>query len=796
MLQNYLTTGLRNFIRHPIYTAINVLGLVLGLVCSIFIFLWVTDELSYDRYHKDNDRVFKVMENQIFSDGRIATDQFTPGILAETLMSEFAEVEKTSRVAWDEDKLFRFKDKSQYEYGNYADKSIFEVLNLPLAEGDPRNALPDNQSVAISKKMAVRYFSNTSALGNIFRIDDNYDVKVTAVFEDLPENSTEDFDFILPFDSYMNEYDIDTIHRWDNDNDGWQITLLKLKDSKMSQQLDGKIKDLMKKHNESFHPELFLLPMKDWRLRKNFVDGKQSGGRINFVISFSLVAILILVIACINFMNLATARSANRAREVGIRKVAGASRLMLVRQFMTESIGLSFLSLAIALLLVHLFMPIFNDFTGKRLAINYLNPIVSCSLLGITLLTGILAGSYPAFFLSSFRPASVLKGNLQSVFSGSKLRKVLVVFQFGLSMIIIVTTLVVNDQIAYMRNKNLGFDRKNILSIRTNPEISKNYKVFHNEVLQNPIITSMAIGAANPMEINGSAWFDWQGKSSDDNTLFNVADCDYDYLATLGFTIVEGRNFSRDFPSDSTGFIVTEEVVRRMGFANPIGQRLKGGDHNGQIIGVIKDFHNLGIRQTIQPTVLTLGNSDTSDADFGSWSTIFLRYESGKLTEALEYIKGVSKKISPTFPIQFGFVDQDFERQFRIETMTAKLSTGFTILAIIISCLGLFGLALFSTERRVKEIGVRKVLGASVSGLTVLLCKDFVRLVLYAIILGSPIAYYIMQHFLAQYPYHTQIDFSMFVIPALVMLFISLSVISYQSIRAALGNVVEALRRE
>lgn len=793
MLRNYLTTGLRNFLRHPIYTTINILGLVLGLVCSIFIFLWVKDELSYDKYHVDNNRVFKIMENQIFSDGQISTDQFTPGILAETLMSEFPEVEQTSRMAWDEDKLFKFKDKAQYEYGNYADKSIFEVLNLPLVEGDPHNTLPDNQSIAISKKMAIRYFNNTTALGKIFRIDNNIDVRVTAVFKDLPENSTEDFDFILPFDSYMKENNIG-IDRWDND--GWLITYIKLKDNRMSEQVDGKIKGLMKKHNEGFHPELFLLQMSDWRLRKNFVDGKQSGGRINYVISFSLVAILILVIACINFMNLATARSANRSREVGIRKVAGASRLMLIRQFMTESIGLSFLSLAIALLLVHLFMPIFNDFTGKRLTINYLDPVVSCSLLGITLLTGILAGSYPAFLLSSFRPASVLKGNLQSVFSDAKLRKLLVVFQFGVSMIIIVTTLVVNDQIAYMRNKNLGFDRKNILSIKTNPEISKSYKVFHNEVLQNPIITSMAIGAANPMEINGSASFYWQGKSVDDNTLFNVADCDYDYLATLGFTIVDGRNFSRDSPSDSSSFIVTEEVVRRMGFADPIGQRLKGGDEDGQIIGVIKDFHNLGIRHTIQPTVLTLGNSDTSDADFGSWATIFLRYEPEKLTEVLEYVKGVSKKISPTFPIQFGFVDQDFERQFRIEIMTAKLSTCFTILAIIISCLGLFGLALFSTERRVKEIGVRKVLGASVSGLTVLLCKDFVRLVLYAIILGSPIAYYIMKHFLEQYPYHTQIHLSMFVIPALVMVFISLSIISYQAIKAALGNVVEALRSE
>ncbi len=564
----------------------------------------------------------------------------------------------------------------------------------------------------------------------------------------------------------------------------------------MRKPVDEKIKDLIKKHNEVFQPELSLFPMTEWRLHNNFVDGKQSGGRINYVISFGFVALFILVITCINFMNLSTARSANRSLEVGVRKVAGASRSALVKQFMIESVLLSFLSLAIALLLVHTLLPLVNDFTGKQLTVNYLDPVIGGSLLGFAFLTGVIAGSYPAFFLSSFHPASVLKGNLQSAFKGVALRRALVVFQFGLSVIIIISTLVVNNQITYMRNKSLGFDKKNVLSIRTNPELLKSYEVFRNEVLKRPIITSIAIGAANPMEINGRAAFDWKGKSSNDDTYFNVADCDYDYIATLGFTLVEGRNFSRDFPSDSNSFIVTEEVVKRMGFTNPIGQYLKGGDEEGQIIGVLKDFHNLGIRNEFKPTVLVLGNAGTSDADFGIWATIFLRYEPGNLTEALEHIQRVSKKISPNFPIQISFVDQDFEGQFRTETMIGTLSTFFTIIAIVISCLGLFGLSLFNAERRVKEIGVRKVLGASVSGLVVLLCRDFVKLVLYAIILASPLAYYLMEQFLDEYPYRTQLNLWMFVMPALAMVFISLSIVSYQAIKAGLSNPVVALRSE
>ncbi len=790
MLRNYLTTALRNFLRHPIYSAINVSGLVLGLACSIFIFLWEIDELSYDHYHPDNDRVFKAMIHEYFSDGRISTDQSTPGVLAEALKAEIPEVEQTARVFWSDIKLFQLGTKANYEYGDYADKSIFEVLNIGLIEGSIKNALPDNNSVAISRKMARRYFKNAKALGSVMRINNTIDLTVTAVFEDLPENVTENFDFILPIGLYLKEARIDES---DWNSGGWLMTFVKLREASMYELTNAKIKDLIKRHNLEYHPDLFLFPMTQWRLYNHFEEGKQTGGRILYVISFGLIAVFILVIASINFMNLSTARSANRSREVGIRKVSGASRQMLVRQFMMESLLLSFISLAIALLLVHSLLPIFNDFTRKNLSIDYLDPFVVGSFLGIAFLTGLLAGSYPSFFLSSFRPASVLKGNLQSVFGGARLRKALVVFQFGLSMIIIVCSLVVNDQIAYMRNMNVGFDKHNVLTIRTNPELSKSYEAFRNELMQQPGIVSISLGAANPMEINGTEKFIWNGRASDDNTFFNIATCDADYIPTLGLTIVQGRNFSRGIPADSSNFIVTEEAVRQMGFANPVGQRLKADIYEGEIIGVIKDFHNLGIREELQPTVLALGKNIE---DLGRWAGIYLRYKPGEVSEMLETVRRIYKKHNPNFPIEYGFLDQEFEKQFRTETMVAILASSFTVLAIIISGLGLFGLASFNTERRVKEIGVRKVLGASVNGLVVLLCRDFIRLILYAIVLGSPFAYYLMGEFLKKYPYRTELNFSVFIIPALAMLLISIAIISYQSIKAALGNPVDALRSE
>lgn len=788
MLRNHLTVALRNFLRHPIYSIINVSSLVLGLTCGIFIFLWILDEVKYDTYHPDNDRVYKVMWNNNYLHEGITTDHWTSGLLAEELKAQIPEIEQAARVSWSGLKLFKYGNFSGYEPGDYADKTIFEAINLTLVEGNVLHALPDNNSVAISQKLAAKLFKNEHALEKNLTIDGK-PVTVTAVFKDLPENTTEKFEFILPF-----ELTISNLATYDGS--GWQFTIVKLDHKDHKELAEVKMAELVRKQKEPSNtppPPPFLQSMPDWHLHDNYANGQPSGGRISYVVAFSLVAVIIMVIACINFMNLSTARSANRSREVGIRKVSGATRQVLVRQFLSESMLLAFLSLTIALLFVHLLLPLFNSFTEKQVEINYTNPLITGSLIGITLLTGFVAGSYPALFLSSFRPASVLKGNLQSVFAGAGLRKGLVVFQFALSMVIIIVAVVVSQQIDFMRNKDLGFDQNNVLIIYQNEEIVKNFTAFRNALLQNANIESVARADCHPMEINGETWFDWSGKSPDDDTYFNDAVCDYDYLKTLGFTFVKGRNFSPDFPSDSSAIIITEEAASRMGVSNPIGQHLT--DYLGekwQVIGIVKDFNNLSIQEALHPVSFRMRVQGEVDRGL----TMFVRYKPGTFTASFDHVKTTYKEYAPAFPIQYWFVDKQFEEQFQTELIASSLAKIFTAIAIIISCLGLFGLASFATERRTKEIGIRKVLGATVSGLSLLLCKDFTRLIFYAIVLGSPVAYYLMQQFLEGYPYHTQLTVFTFVLPAFLMFFTSIGIVLFLSMQAALANPVNSLRSE
>lgn len=798
MLRNYFSTALRNFLRHPVYSFINVSGLVLGLASTTFIMLWIMDELNYDRYHPENDRVFRVMWNQRFSDGRITTEPWTSGLLAPAMKDQIPEVEKATRLAWSEVKLFQYDNKIGYESGNYADEDIFAVLNLKLLEGDPERALPNSNSVGISKKLARKFFNEAPAIGKVFLIDNKTDLVVTAVFEDLPESTTEKLEFILPFEIYIQSEHGSLV---DYDGSGWQSTLVKLNDKNKQSVVDLKMAELVKKteppSDDTPPPPPFLFSMERWRLYDSFVDAQQSGGRINYVIAFGVLAFFILSIACVNFTNLCTARAANRAKEVGIRKAAGASQKMLVKQFLVESILLSFLSLLISCLLVYLLLPLFNGIVQKQLYFDLFNPVLFFSLTGIALFTGIVAGSYPAFFLSSFKPASVLKGNLQSTYKGVGLRRTLVVFQFSLSLIIIVSAFIINDQISFLRNKNLGFDKNNVIIIRSAEALFERYETFRNDMLVNRSIKSVAIGDAHPMEINGAGYYDWKGKSDTDDRYFNQAHCDYDYLSTLGFTFIQGRNFSRDFPADSSNYIVTKAAADHMGFANPIGEYISihedDRDYKGQIIGVIDDFHNLSIKETWQPTVFALGRAGKN---FGRWSSIFVRYEPGQLDLALEHIGKVYSKSSPDFPLQYGFVDEDFQKQFKTESTVMNLAFCFTVLAIGISCLGLFGLSAFAAEKRAKEIGIRKVLGASVSQLVVMLCSDISRLMLFAILIGTPISYWIMSSFLETYPYHTQLTLVLFAIPAIALLLLSLSVVSLQSGKAAVRNPIEVLRGE
>jgi putative ABC transport system permease protein len=783
MLAHNIISAVRNFLRYPIYSLINVSGLVLGFGCTILIFLWVADELAYDRYHPDNERVFKVMENQFYSDGSVSTDEFVPGFLYEKFKSEYPEVEVTARMEWANDRLFKYGDLATYEFGIYADQTFFSVLNIPIVEGDPSHPFPDKNSIAISKRLAEKFFPHGTAIGNTFRLDNMEDLTVTAVYENrLGANSFDEYEFIMPSEE----------SEWTEGKSSWLTTYVKLKDKNDQVLFDNKIKNLLKEHRKNINSELFIFSIEKWRLYSHFENGKQTGGRITYILSFSAIALFILLIACINFMNLSTARAAVRSKEIGVRKVTGATRGLLVRQFMMESIFLSLAAMVIALLFVHLLLPLFSDFTSKQLNINYADPIIIASLTITVLLTGLIAGAYPAFFLASVRPVSVLKSHVHHVFRGTSLRKILVVFQFSLSMIVITCALVINNQVSFMQNMDVGFDRRNVLIIDVNPQLTKNYQTFRNSLLQEPTVESVSMANSTPMEMDGSLSMEWQGKSLDDDTYFNCATGDHDYISTMGFTLLKGRLFSREVPADTANYVVTEQVEEIIGFKDAIGQHLRWENHEGVIIGVIKNFNNLGIRERLHPTILTLSKNED---ELGEGADIFIRYKEGTAKETLERIEKHFKTVSD-FPMRHRFLDGQFERMYHAEIMTATLTNWFTALALTISSIGLFGLAMFNTQRRTREISIRKIFGATLGRLVLMLCRDFIRLVMYAILIGLPIAFYLMEDYLTRFPYRTEMSLWMFLIPAVAMLMLAVSVISVQSIKSALTNPIDAMRDE
>lgn len=788
MLSHFLKVFFRTTFKNPFYSFINVAGLSVGFACSIFILLWIIDEVSFDKFHADKERIFQIMGNHTFPDGTQTLEQ-TPGPLAEGLI-ELPEVEESCRIRFGGGRLlFNYGTQSIYENGVFADISIFSVFTVPLAEGNNTNPLPDINSIAISKKLAVKYFKNESALGKIFRLESKSEAKVTAVFDDLPSNSTLQFDFIIPYPVYS---------QGDQYNKEWGAwtggkTYVKLKQGAGIELLNKKIADVLTKPKIwprwDSNVELFLFPISDWRLYNSFNNGVQDGGRISYVRIFSVVAGFILLIACINFMNLATARSLNRAKEIGVRKVVGAARQSLTRQFLGESVLTSIVAFVFGLFIVELLLTYFNELTGKKLIIDYLDPVIIISLLFVVLLTGLIAGSYPAFFLSSLKAINVLKGKFSGL-SGSGIRKSLVVFQFSISIALIISALVVYYQIDFMKNKNLGFNKGNLVYFNAGPGILRNFEGFRQELLQTSSISSVARSDNNPMEnFSGMVLGDnaWPGKTKEDNLIFKTLACDDYFLPALGFNILEGRNFSKEFTTDTANYILNEEAVKRMKLSDPIGQELVA-PRKGKIIGVVKDFHSGSLQGPIEPVIFSMRPDEVGQ--------IFIRYESGRAQDAINHIQSIYKKFEPDFPVEYSFLDETFGKQYQNEILTGKLSSYFTIIAIFISSLGLFGLASFTAERRTKEIGVRKVMGATVQGIVLMLCKDFIRLVVLGIVIGCPIGYYIGEQFLSKYAFHTEIGVWIFLFTAMGMLFTTLLIVSYQSVRTALTNPVNVLRSE
>ncbi|WP_266203024.1 ABC transporter permease [Pontibacter kalidii] len=785
MIKNYLKMAYRNLMRHKVFSLINVSGLALGMTCSILILLWVKDELSIDQFHADLDNLYRVMEVQSYPGSDNFTTDATPGPLAEALEAEFPEVKHAVRsTTWPWQQLFAYGDKSLKVNGRYTDPEFFEAFTFPLLYGDARTVLSQPHSVVISETVARQFFdSPEEAMGKLFKINNGQSYKVTGVMQDVPKNSTMQFDYVMPVDDWINSPGSEWLHEWGNNA---LRTFLQLQPGTDIAAFNEKIKPFIKKHDKESTTEVFVQPVADMYLYGDFREGKQ--GFIERVRLFSVVAVFILVIACINFMNLATARSSKRAKEVGVRKAIGASKGSLVRQFMVESVLMAFLALFLAVNLAGMLLPDFNDLTGKYISLDFSDPTLVLLLLGVALLTGILSGSYPAFFLSSFDPAKVLKGTVKVGNRVSGVREGLVVFQFILSALLIISTLVAYLQLNYIRTKNIGLDRENLVYVPLEGALRDRYDVVKRELQNTPGVLHVTASDQLPISVgNSTGGIEWKGKDPNANILFSVMSVGYDFVETMDVKLLEGRTFSREFGTDTASFIINKEAARLMQMQDPVGQWLKWSIE-GRVIGVIDNFHSASMHMPTQPLILRLH----PDSD----NLLFARLEAGQTRQALAALEKIVKRHNPAYPFEYHFLDEDFEKMYKAEAIMGQLTKYFAGIAIFISCLGLFGLALFTAEQRTKEIGVRKVLGASVTSIVYLLSKDFLKLVLIANVIALPLGWYLMTNWLNDYADRTELSWWIFAAAFIATIIIAIVTLSFHAIKTAVANPVNSLRTE
>lgn len=785
MFKNYLKMAYRNLMRHKVFSLINVSGLALGMTCSILILLWVKDELSYDRFHENVDRLYRVMGTQHYPGADDLTVQAGPGNLGPAMEKELPEVEDAIRVTWYVNSLFSNGDKSLKFTGYYADDSFFEAFSFPLLHGDPKQVLQQPNSIVISDSMAHKFFGSEEAVGKMLKLNNSKSYKVTGVMQSVPKNSSLQFEYIMPFGDYLQENE--WLKEWGNYG---IMTYVQLQPGVDVGAFNDKIKLFLKQGDKGGRDtDLFVQAVEDIHLYSDFRKGKSETGLVVYVRLFTVVAIFILLIACINFMNLATARSAKRAKEVGVRKAIGASKSSLIWQFMTESVLIALLALFIAANLTGILLPAFNELTGKAVVFDLSDPQFILLLLGVALFTGLVSGSYPAFFLSSFNPAVVLKGTVKLNDRVALFRKGLVVFQFILSALLIVSTLVVYLQLHFIRTTNIGLERENVVSMPIEGQVRDRYEMIKQELQNVPGIMAVTSSDGNPIQLgSNTSDVEWPGKEPGAEVLIDYLHVDYNYLQTLGMQLKEGRDFSKQYGTDTANYIINEEAARLMQLEAPVGQPLKLWDVQGQIIGVVKNFQSRRVEMGDAPLIIRLDPSNTR--------MLFAKVEPGNTTKVLASMESVLQKYNPAFPFEYHFLDDEFEQMYRRESMISELANYFACIAIFISCLGLFGLALFTAEQRKKEIGIRKVLGASVSGIVFMLSKDFLKLVLLANVVALPLGWYLMSAWLNDYAVRTELSWWIFAVALVATVLIAMLTLSFHAVKTAVATPVTSLRTE
>jgi putative ABC transport system permease protein len=786
MLKNYIKTAIRSLWKNKSYGFLNVVGLAVGIAAAALIFLWVEDELTYNHHHADLHRIYRVLEHQTF-DGTTYTMGATPGVLARGMQDELPGIELTARTDWGTRSLFGLDDKVLYEQGIYMDSSFFQIFDFPFLQGNAAKPFPQLHSLVISRSMAEKFFSSPAeALGQSLKMDGEQEYLISGVFEDLPKNSSFKFDWAVPFKLYEDQNP--WLQQWENNG---ILTYVKLEENADAQRINSQLLGYIKSKNPEAVADAFLFPITDWRLYSKFENGVQVGGRIEYVRLFSIIAWIILVIACINFMNLATARSEKRAREVGVRKVLGAGKPQLVIQFLSESIMLAFVAVLLALGLIYLSLESFNTLVEKELAIRLTDPLHLLALLGIGLICGLIAGSYPALYLSSFNPITVFKGlRIGGASSAALIRKGLVVTQFAISIGLIIGALVVYEQVQHVKGRPLGYNKEQLLYLNLRGNMNEKFPLIRQQLLASGVVEQAAVSNQRVLEMSNNSWnFSWQGKDPNQQILITNEWVSPGYIETLGMSLKSGRDFYPLAEQDSTSILVNESFARLLGKEEVLGEVVSRDGQDFEIVGVVKDFVHSDFYAAAPPLILF---SQPSSTNF-----MFVRIKQGvSLPAALAQIESVVKSQNPGYPFEYRFMDEEFHKQFQSEMLVEKLSRIFAGLAIFISCLGLFGLAAYTAERRTKEIGIRKVLGASVAGIAGLLSLDFLKLVFLSFLIAFPLAWYFMDQWLQDFAYRVSISWTIFLFAGVAALAVALLTISFQAVKAALANPVRNLRTE
>jgi ABC-type antimicrobial peptide transport system permease subunit len=794
MLKNYLKIALRNMIKHKGYSFINIFGLAVGMAICILLLLWVQFELSYDRFHEHSNNLYRIIK--VWRLGEVAHQATTPAPLAPALKEEFPEIIDAARFLPVGNLLLKYGEKSFYETrGVFADPAIFRMFTFPLVKGETKTALANPYSIVLTRSLAAKYFGDEEPVGKIIRVDNRVDFTVTAVIKDIPKNSHLQFDFLVPFTligkkGLTTQLAQESLIDWHNTT---YFSYVLLKSGTSYQSVSRKIANYLAKPIPDSTSSLYLQPLKKIHLHSSHLRPYIPGtGDINYIYLFIAVAFLVLLIACINFMNLTTARVGTRTKEIGMRKVVGARRAHIIKQFFGESLLLAFTALIFALLLVELFLPAFNDLSGNPLSLAPAgNPLIIGGILLVTLFTGIISGSYPALFLSSFQPGSVLKGKLSLGTRGFLSRKILVVFQFTLTVIFLIGTIVIYKQFHYLQNRKLGFDKTHLVYISIPEEIRPNYDSLKNELLRNSSLEGVTASVSLPSygrDIN-TQMVDWEGKDPGKEILMRGVGVDYDFIETFKMEMTRGRSFSREFSLDKDNYILNETAVKTMGIESPVGKQLTLMGKTGTIIGIVKDYHFRSLHTKIAPLVLRVYEP--------RWlNYLFIRIKPAEISRALKQLERKWKQLSPGYPFNYSFVDDLLDGMYQPEQRIKSAFNYLTLLAICIASLGLLGLASYSAEQRTREIGIRKVFGASMTNIGVLFSSEFLKWIMLANLIAWPIAYFFFQQLMRNYAYRVSIGIWPFLLAGLLGIMIALLTVSYQVFKAAITKPVEALRYE